>query len=29
MFWMYSFKLRKVVRLGDPRHFDNFAFLVS
>jgi hypothetical protein len=23
MFWMYSFKLRKVVRLNDPRHFDN------
>ena len=21
MFWMYSFKLRKVVRLSDPRHF--------
>ena len=23
MFWMYSFKLRKVVRLSDPRHFDH------
>jgi hypothetical protein len=22
MFWMYSFKLRKVVRLSDPRHFE-------
>jgi len=28
MFWMYSFKLRKVVRLSDPRHFDHiFPFL--
>ena len=23
MFWMYSFRLRKVVRLSDPRHFDH------
>jgi hypothetical protein len=23
MFWIYSFKLRKVVRLSDPRHFDH------
>jgi hypothetical protein len=23
MFWMYSFKLRKVVRLSDHRHFDH------
>ena len=23
MFWMYSFKLRRVVRLSDPRHFDH------
>ena len=23
MFWMYSFKLRKVVRLSDPHPFDN------
>jgi hypothetical protein len=23
MFWMYSFKLRKVVRLSYPRHFDH------
>jgi hypothetical protein len=23
MFWMYSFKLRKVIRLSDPRHFDH------
>jgi len=23
MFWMYLFKLRKVVRLSDPRHFDH------
>jgi len=23
MFWMYSFKLRTVVRLSDPRHFDH------
>jgi hypothetical protein len=23
MFWMYSFKLRKVLRLSDPRHFDH------
>jgi hypothetical protein len=23
MFWMYSFKLRKVVRLIDPHHFDH------
>jgi hypothetical protein len=23
MFWMYSFKLSKVVRLSDPRHFDH------
>jgi hypothetical protein len=23
MFWMYSFKLRKVVRLSDPHHFDH------
>jgi hypothetical protein len=23
MFWMYSFKLRKVVRLSDPCHFDH------
>ena len=23
MFWMYSFKLRKVARLSDPRHFDH------
>ena len=23
MFWKYSFKLRKVVRLSDPRHFDH------
>ena len=22
-FWMYSFRLRKVVRLSDPRHFDH------
>ena len=22
-FWMYSFKLRKVVRLSDPKHFDH------
>jgi hypothetical protein len=28
MFWMYSFKLRKVVRLSDPCHFDhNLPFL--
>jgi hypothetical protein len=23
VFWMYSFKLRKVVRLSDPRHLDH------
>jgi hypothetical protein len=23
MFWMYLFKLRKMVRLSDPRHFDH------
>ena len=23
MSWMYSFKLRKVVRFSDPRHFDH------
>ena len=22
-FWMYDFKLRKVIRLSDPRHFDH------
>ena len=28
MFWMYSFKLRKVVRLSDPRHFDHILLFL-
>jgi hypothetical protein len=28
MFWMYSFKLRKVVRLSDPRHFDRILLFL-
>jgi hypothetical protein len=28
MFWMYSFKLRKVVRLSDPRHFDHILMMI-
>ena len=27
MFWMYSFKLRKVVRLSDPRHFERESYV--
>ena len=27
MFWIYSFKLRKVVRLSDPRHFERESYV--